>query len=144
MKHSSLISAPGTERPLLLPRRLGNEQRDKNSRGRGWQPARDSVFPLFFCLKNKSYVLAGYGGGRWRDRGEGAAGTEAGRMGEEEGAGKVGRVALNNVALHAAFRVCARACFVWMKQTARRLARSSFSLLSFFLIAAFRSEKAGM
>lgn len=49
-------------------------------------------------------------------------------MGEEEGAGKVGRVALNNVALHAAFRVCvcARACFVWMKQTARCLAHSLF------------------
>lgn len=26
---------------------------------------------LFFCLKNKSYVLAGYGGGRWRDLGGG-------------------------------------------------------------------------
>lgn len=35
--------------------------------------------------------------------------AEAGRMGEEEGAGKVGRVALNNVALHAAVRVvCVR------------------------------------
>lgn len=55
--------------------------------------------------------------------------AEAGRMREEEGAGKVGRVSLNNVALHAAFRACvrARACFVWMKQTAQRLARSPLS-----------------
>lgn len=68
----------------------------------------------------------------------------AGRMGQEEGAGKVGRVALNNVTLHAAFRVCVRACFVWMKQTARRLAHSSRSLLSFLVIEAFRSKKAGM
>lgn len=37
--------------------------------------------------------------------GGGSRMAAAGRMGEEEGAGKVGRVALNNVALHAAVRV---------------------------------------
>lgn len=45
----------------------------------------------------------------WLVMGGGGTMAEAGRMGEEEGAGKVGRVALNNVALHAAVRVvCVR------------------------------------
>lgn len=48
----------------------------------------------------------GGGGGSWRQR-EVMAG--AGRMEDEEGVGKVGRVALNNVATHSNFRVCA--CF---------------------------------
>lgn len=38
----------------------------------------------------------------WGREGGGAG---AGRIEEEEGVGKVGRVALNNVAIHSAFRV---------------------------------------
>lgn len=49
------------------------------------------------------WLVMGVGGGG----AGGATAAAAARMGEEEGAGKVGRVALNNVALHAAFRVCA-------------------------------------
>lgn len=72
-----------------------------------------SVFAFVFLLKKQKLCF----GWLWGWKVEGSRGrdqvgcggctmAEAGRMGEEEGAGKVGRVALNNVALHAAFRVC--------------------------------------
>lgn len=50
-------------------------------------------------------------------------------MGEEERAGKVGRVALNNVALHTTFRVCAS--LFCLDETDGSLPRSLLFLSSF-------------
>ncbi len=76
-----------------------------------------------FCYKDKNNVLAGFGaggGGRGKkevgDRGKWWLEQAGWRKKEEEEVGKVGRVALNNVAIHPNFRVCA--CFDWISQTA--------------------------
>lgn len=54
------------------------------------------------CSKNKSWVSTGYGG-----EGGVVVGGRDGYNRQDGGGGKVGRVSLNNVALHAAFRECA-------------------------------------
>lgn len=60
-----------------------------------------------FCYKDKNNVLAGL---QCRDRDRGVwetEGSDGWSRQEEEEVGKVGRVALNKVAIHSNFRVCA-------------------------------------
>lgn len=61
-----------------------------------------------FCYKDKNNVLAGYGGGGKREEvgDRGKSGLEHAGYRKEEDAGKVGRVALNNVVIQSNFRVC--------------------------------------